>query len=766
VNPEIRTIVDTESAPAPAETKESLVSAAEFDAPRNEISVAGANDGDRRHFQNACVSEIGGRTFASTKRSRIESTGHGPAIVWLDDARAQDPALTGAKAAALARAAGHGLPALPGFVLTTSWADTSEFDPAEVVDAWRHLSTAGLGALVVRSSSVAEDGAGQSMAGLFTSVLDVRGLDAFNDAVDDVLASRLTTGLVDAPMAVLVQPFMAPEWGGVLFTADPISGRTDRMVVTAVRGGADAVVGGEAAGWTASLGRHGRALEVRSTDGPALPARIRRRLTTVARRAERVFGGPQDIEWAAGPDGRVVLLQSRPITTLPGPVDGPILGAGPVAETFPDRLGPLEQDLWVRPLAEGLRAALELTASSPATRIRQSPVVSTVDGFPVADLELLGVVPQKRGLIRRLDPRPPARRLIAAWRVGRLKAALPTLIDDVSRQVDDDLAEVPALEALSSRDLLAVLQNATAMLVALHGYEAMAGMFGGGHDTAGTPTGAAMALSALAEARAEGVPRDELVARHPVVLALVPPRVGPPAELPAGSIEPPLSTGAVDQLAVGREVMRLRSRWVQELTARAAWELGARLTAAGVLTRQDDVRLLGLDELVDAVERRIVPASLDERVLASAIDAGSLPTEFRLTADGMPVPVVRPGTGQATGAGGGIGRGRVHQGDDPPNGSVLVVAHLDPRLAPLVPHLGGLVAETGSPLSHLAILAREHGVPTVVGHRGARDEFRSGDLIEVDGTAGVVTGVVEFGRDRPAAEAEAGEAGVLTGTPC
>jgi pyruvate,water dikinase len=738
------------------------VSAAEFDAPQNQHAVAGSDGGDRRHFQNACVSENPGRTVDDTKRSRIETAGNGPAVVSLDDARAQDPALAGAKAAALARATGHGLPALPGFVLTTAWADTPQFDPAEVVDAWRQLSERGARPLVVRSSSVAEDGAAQSMAGLFTSVLDVRGVDAFNDAVDEVLASRLTAGLVDAPMAVLVQPFLASEWGGVLFSADPISGRTDRMVVTAVRGGADAVVGGEAAGWTAAIGRHGRVLEVRSTDGPAPPARVRRRLAAMARRAEAVFGGPQDIEWAAGLGGRVVLLQSRPITTLPGRVEGPVLGAGPVAETFPDRLSPLEQDLWLTPLADGLRAALELTASAPAARIRRSPVAATVRGYPVVDLELLGAIPPKRGLLRRLDPRPPARRLVAAWRVGRLTAALPSLIDDVSRQVDHDLAAVPAVGRLNNRELLAVLKNGRSALVSLHGYEAMAGMFAGPGGS-GMPTGASMALSALAQARADGVPRDELVAQHPVVLALVPPRIGPPAEPPSGSIDPPRPTGEIDELAIGREAMRLRSRWVQELTARAAWELGGRLAAAGVLAEQSEVRLLGLDELVNAVERRVVPESLAERDLIEIADIAALPTEFRLTADGVPVPVVRPGSGQASGAGGGVGRGRADHGDDPAPGSVLIVAHLDPRLAPVVPRLAGLVAETGSPLSHLAILAREHGIPTVVGHRGAQDQFRPGELVQVDGVAGEVTHVAELGRVAEVESAEVADAGTEPG---
>jgi pyruvate,water dikinase len=532
------------------------------------------------------------------------------------------------------------------------------------------------------------------------------------------------------------------------------------MVLTAVRGGADAVVGGEAAGWTAVLTRRGRVHEVRSTDGARPPARVRRRLAAMARRAEQVFGGPQDIEWAVAPGGRVVLLQSRPITTLPGAVSGPILGAGPVAETFPDRLSRLEQDLWLEPLAGGLRFALELTASAPTVRIRRSPVVTAVDGHPVADLELLGVAEKKRGILHRLDPRPPARRLVAAWRVGRLKAAMPGLVDDICEQVDHDLADVPALGELTDRQLLGVLENGRTALRALHAYEAMAGMFAGDTSDAAVPTGASMALSALAHARSSGADRDDLVAEQPVVLALVPPRVGPPAELPDGSIDPAIPASEVDELAIGREALRLRSRWVQELTARSAWELARRLTAAGVLADPADVRRLTLEDLTTAVQRRVVPDGTAERDELPRL--ASLPTEFRLTAGGTPVAVARAGSGRATGAGGGVGRGRADHGPEPEPGAVLVVAHLDPRLAPVVPRLAGLVAETGSPLSHLAILAREHGVPTVVGHRGARDQFAPGELLEVDGVAGEVTRVVELARPVDAGAAATREPGVLT----
>jgi rifampicin phosphotransferase len=74
----------------------------------------------------------------------------------------------------------------------------------------------------------------------------------------------------------------------------------------------------------------------------------------------------------------------------------------------------------------------------------------------------------------------------------------------------------------------------------------------------------------------------------------------------------------------------------------------------------------------------------------------------------------------------------------PPAGAVLVTTTLDPALASVLPGLGGLVAETGSVLSHLAILARELGVPTVVGMAGARELLAEGVMVVVDGTSGEV----------------------------
>ena len=266
----------------------------------------------------------------------------------------------------------------------------------------------------------------------------------------------------------------------------------------------------------------------------------------------------------------------------------------------------------------------------------------------------------------------------------------------------------------------------------------------------------------------------EILSAYPGVLALVPPRIGSPIVLPptpetfglgdANDAGPGSDGPEPDRAAVLREALRLRARWVQELTAKVAEELGRRLAAKGVLADADQVRHLRLDELTAVVHGGRLPDDIDARGLAAG--GAPLPTRFRLTEQATVVPVAGrsrrrgriggshgagAGAGAGTGAGGGRGMGPVHAGDGPPEpGSVLVVRTLDPNLAAVLPRLGGLVAETGSFLSHLAILARELNIPTVVGvedaiHRfrveDALDRFPGGTVVLVDGTTGEVSRV-------------------------
>ncbi|OEJ28088.1 hypothetical protein BGM19_06785 [Streptomyces agglomeratus] len=231
------------------------------------------------------------------------------AVIPLEAEEARNPALTGAKAANLARAAAAGLPVLPGFALMPVEAAAGvPHGEAALRAAWRELTGEEGRPLVVRSSSAVEDTSDSSMAGLFASVLDVRGWESFTDAMRTVLGSARRGESSAGPraggagagepaggMAVLVQPMLRTSVGGVMFGADPVAGRRDRILVSVVRGGPDRQLSGATQGVRYQLTRHGRlaSIEPRELRRRRLLGRRRIwRLVRLARRAERILGGP------------------------------------------------------------------------------------------------------------------------------------------------------------------------------------------------------------------------------------------------------------------------------------------------------------------------------------------------------------------------------------------------------------------------------------------------------------------------------------------
>jgi pyruvate,water dikinase len=450
------------------------------------------------------------------------------------------------------------------------------------------------------------------------------------------------------------------------------------------------------------------------------------------------------MEWALlAPGGDVILLQSRPVTTeIRGVPSGPILGTGPVAETFPEPLRRLEVDLWVPPLHDALAASLSLAGAASKRELERSPLVFALDGVVVVDLELFGEVPMRRSFAARVGGR--AQRLRASWRVGRLRSALPDLDRHLLRRIDGLLGAVPPLEELTSRQLLALLERGRDALRSLHGHEILTSLLV--DRDAPRLTASSVALRTLSQARESGASDREIVAEHPVVLSLAPPRIGDEPALPGRASCPPLPVqdGDGDRAAVLREALRLRVRWVQELTGRAAWELGRRLVDEGSLVEQDQVVHLHLRDLRMVGTRRAVATDVIEQVrheTGGAPRRERVPARFQLDEDGHPIGVTPKGEGRGggTGAGGGRGCGPVtHDEHDPPAGSVLVVTTLDPSLGGVLDRLVGLVCETGSVLAHTAILAREAGVPTVVGHHDAVDLLPEGEIVCVDGTSGEV----------------------------
>ncbi|MFM7068561.1 MAG: PEP/pyruvate-binding domain-containing protein [Actinomycetes bacterium] len=679
----------------------------------------------------------------------------GTAVVSLDSPAAIDAAQVGAKAANLARCVSLGLPLRPGFVLTTFGVSERQRGvvPVGLRAAWEQVGGKG-DPLVVRSSSTVEDASTSSMAGRFASVLDVVGWDAFLGAVDDVIrsAERVTGHSGHEPIAVLVQQQLDAQLGGVMFGVDPISGRRDRIVVEVVPSRPDTLVSGAAQPGRLALTRHGR---LTSATGPAasmVTRSLRHELARLARRSERLFGRPQDIEWAVGSDGRLYLLQSRPVTAVAATTGRHeiILGPGPIAETFPDPLTPLEQDLLLEPLRTGVIEALRITGAVSERHIRRSPVIATVEGQAAADLRLLGLITGNVRWWDRVSPAALVRHVGAAWRVGRTRVALPELGAYVVDEVDEHLALLPALNDLPNEDVVDLVDRAVRELASVHRFEVLAGVLM--EPRAGAPTTPAVALDELAGARRNGLDDGAATAAHPVVLSLSAPRIGPPRPLPATGLDAPAQGFDVDELDL-RDALRLRTRWLQELLVRAALELGHRLWTEGLLPSPEQVKALRWADIVAAVNGSGIP----DLPPPPTSKVAPLPSKFVLAGDGsirpVDIPIAAP---VGVPAGGGRVVGTVHHWTTRPEGTalrslndsdlsgaahrtVLVVRHLEPGLAPTLEHVAGVVAETGSPLSHLAILAREAGVAVVASVDHALDRFPEGAEVLIDGSTGEVT---------------------------
>ena len=121
--------------------------------------------------------------------------------------------------------------------------------------------------------------------------------------------------LADLGMAVVVQKMLDPLKSGVIFTADPVSRRRDRMIIEAVFGLGEQVVSGTVTPDHYVVDRAGNIKREHIVDKRVLEPEEIRQLVELGRKLEEHFGKPQDIEWGIE-NGNVYLLQSRPVTTL------------------------------------------------------------------------------------------------------------------------------------------------------------------------------------------------------------------------------------------------------------------------------------------------------------------------------------------------------------------------------------------------------------------------------------------------------------------
>ncbi|MEU6204090.1 PEP/pyruvate-binding domain-containing protein [Micromonospora musae] len=225
--------------------------------------------------------------------------------------------LVGGKAAGLGALIRLGERVPAGFCVTTAAQETAASPEAEIEAAYRQL---GAGPVAVRSSATAEDLPDASFAGIQDTFLGVTGVTDLLSAIEKCrhsLHSERAVAYRDAHqiehaavrMAVVVQRMVDAAVAGVLFTANPVTGRRTEMIVEAAAGLGTTVVDGAADVERYVLGEP-------SQPGGLLTAAQLDELRAVGERLQHRLGGPQDVEWAYDRQGVLWLLQSRPITTL------------------------------------------------------------------------------------------------------------------------------------------------------------------------------------------------------------------------------------------------------------------------------------------------------------------------------------------------------------------------------------------------------------------------------------------------------------------
>jgi phosphohistidine swiveling domain-containing protein len=261
----------------------------------------------------------------------------------------------GGKGAALAKlAATFPVPAF--FVITADAFTESGLKPGMAGYALQAVTQLGAGHLLaVRSSGLEEDGASSAHAGQFATELNVHPEQVTKAAhrvwrsgfTESLKQYRLAHGLSGDPQppAVIVQVMVEARAAGVAFSADPVTGDRSVVVISAIKGLADKLVGGEEDGDSYRVGADGATLEAELVDGEAVLSEAERaEVAAMARRAAAHFGRPQDIEWAFDAGG-LKMLQSRPITTLgeaaPANEELVIWDNSNIVESYPGVTSPL-----------------------------------------------------------------------------------------------------------------------------------------------------------------------------------------------------------------------------------------------------------------------------------------------------------------------------------------------------------------------------------------------------------------------------------------
>jgi rifampicin phosphotransferase len=713
----------------------------------------------------------------------------------LRDVRMADVTEVGGKAANLGELFAAGVRVPDGVVLTAKAAGLTADDRRALLDGG--AGDLGSGPFAVRSSGISEDGAQHSYAGMFETVLSVAGND-LPAAIDRVLDSARGARAAEyksagGEMAVIVQRMVKPVAAGVALTADPITGDRGSTVVTAVRGAADRLVSGAAFGdeW---LVLDSKAVARRRPE-TAIDRSQAVRVANEARRIAAARGAPQDVEWAIDQEDTLWIVQTRPMTALPPEVswEAPAPGAYTRMLRFGEWIAEPVTPLFESWLLTAMEDRMHAFFREEIGQIAPRPYHVVVNGWYfysinfVSGRALLRSLPGMLGHLIR-TPRhlagiiPPTVRYSIPitermWRED-LQPRYRASVADAERRVEDlPIAELPALtdelahlagEYFGSIAALSGAAYKMEMNLARFYRRFLAPSLGGSHlpllagfdQPAATGRLALVSLDwsyALLPQDASATARDHgrvEEARHAAEEAAFEVLRSSPRRLRAFR----------RLLTDSQHVVPIREEQVSELTIawpimrRAVLRIGGWLADNGAIAEADDVFFMTRDEVLRALAgaTAVTPDDLAGRRDLRAEQARLVPPRqvgqanrmMEMVWDSFPklvgaVPSDRAiVSGVPASAGRATGSVRVIRGPDEfpllEPGEVLVAPLTGPAWTPLFNRAAAVVTDVGSAAAHASIIAREFGIPAVVGCGDATARLPNGLRVTVDGTTGNV----------------------------
>jgi rifampicin phosphotransferase len=749
----------------------------------------------------------------------------------------------------------------------------------KILDAYHRL---GNSPVAVRSSATAEDLPGAAFAGQQETFLNIVGEAALLDAVRACWASlwseravlyraRQNVEQTTVKLAVVVQQMVPADVAGVMFTANPVSGARDEILIDASPGLGEAVVAGMVTPDHFVLGKKRKRIQEQRigrkeiiirpkagggteqvfpaaeelTSAALSPAAIRK-LAQLGMDIEQHYGEPQDIEWAWVKDGtkmgKFLILQARPMTALPEPlkikVSGPMRMVLPMlAEMWPVRPYPLDMTTFTGVLERAVGNFLAVMIGKSA---------------PDPDKALL----EEDGVVVRFEPpefRPSPGLLITPWitfwrtrhydpsrweqdallaevkqqgqELNERNPALLTWEENI-QMLHEALALIPRVMQLRERyfpQAILGLGSLWILLTFAHRSDRF-GILLGGIETKTTETNRALQnlaaqirsdpilhnlfthtpaedlQSVLADSEAgrvflkhfaaflteyghretaltisEGAWKDQ----PQVVLEILKIQVAAPPQEPdsyqawkrtrdellAHSIlrRWPFRNWFLKALTNGRSLFQMRedthfyATLAQPPVRHIALELGRRLGQVGVLDSAEEILHLRLDELEglgqtwppteetrDHIRGLIAQRRAKREALANIpmVDPRLLAVESQGYPDAGILLSGSPGSpGKASGPARIVHNssefGKLQPGD------VLVAPVTNPAWTPLFQHAAAVVVDTGGAASHAAIVAREYGVPAVMGTLNGTQQLTDGQWVQVDGSRGLVLKVEE-----------------------